>query len=103
MARTCAVNVKHEDCDVYLGRAMPGFLASEFGNPFRIGRDGTRAQVLAKYKAWLLSQPQLMAKLESLRGKRLGCWCKPLSCHVDIIVELLEGTTVEPPAQGTLF
>jgi hypothetical protein len=27
--------------------------------------------------------------IEPLRGKTLGCWCKPLPCHGDVIVELL--------------
>jgi hypothetical protein len=28
--------------------------------------------------------------LEPLRGKRLACWCAPLPCHGDVIVEWLE-------------
>jgi hypothetical protein len=34
---------------IYVGRKMPGFPGSVLGNPFRIGRDGTRDQVIAKY------------------------------------------------------
>jgi len=103
--RTRSVNVKHEECDVYIGRAMPGRPGSPFGNIFRIGEDGTREQVIDRYRAWITAQPELMRDLESLRGKRLGCWCKPAQCHADVLVELLEGPNAAPstPAQGSLF
>jgi hypothetical protein len=29
--------------------------------------------------------------VEGLRGKRLGCHCKPLDCHLDVVVAYLEG------------
>ena len=104
--RTRVVNVKAEECDVYIGRAMPGRAGSLFGNPYRIGPDGTRAEVLAKHREWARNNPELLAQLETLRGKRLGCWCKPQDCHGDFYVELLEGCSTpppEPPAQGSLF
>ncbi len=68
--------------DVYVGRP------SIWGNPFVIGRDGDREDVITKYRAWLLTQPQLLAKLPRLRGKILGCWCRPKLCHGDVIAEL---------------
>jgi hypothetical protein len=83
---------------------MPGRAGSPFGNPFRIGPDGTRAQVIEKYREWLNAQPELLAKLHTLKGLRLGCWCDPLPCHVCVIVELLEGPLpIEVPQQGSLF
>lgn len=57
---------------VYCGRPSP------FGNPFQIGRDGNRADVIIKYRKWLLGQPKLLARLPELRGKDLVCWCAPL-------------------------
>jgi uncharacterized protein DUF4326 len=54
---------------VYVGRP------SKWGNPFVIGRDGSRDQVIAKYRAWIVRQPALMAALHELRGKNLVCWC----------------------------
>ena len=104
MPKTVAVNVKRDDYDIYMGRAMPGYKGSAFANPFHIGKDGTRSEVIAKYKVWLLGQPELLAQLELLRGKRLGCWCKPRECHVDILVELLEGPAqADSCYQGALF
>ena len=40
------VNLRKEKYDVYIGRG------SEFGNPFRIGIDGCRSQVIRKYKVY---------------------------------------------------
>lgn len=104
-SRTTAVNVKTQDYDVYLGRAMPGRAGSPYGNPFKVGRDGSLTEVLSKYKSWLESQPELMTGLAQYKGLRLGCWCKPKACHVDIIVELIEGSepAPQPPAQQSLF
>lgn len=53
-----------------------------------IGRDGTRSEVIEKYRAWILLQPKLMASLDELRGKVLGCWCRPKRCHGEVLIEL---------------
>ena len=66
------------DYDVYVGRlpapvGAPGPGSDGFwGNPFRSGRDGTRAQVIEMYERWLLAQPQMLSRLAELRGKKLG-------------------------------
>ena len=71
---------------VYIGR--PGI----WGNPFVIGKDGTRSEVIAKYEAWVVQQPNLMARLQELRGKHLVCWCAPASCHGDVLIRLANST-----------
>ena len=76
------VHCKREAYDVYIGRP------SKWGNPFAIGKDGTREQVIAKYRQWLIKQTVLMAALPELTGKTLGCWCAPQACHGDVLVEL---------------
>lgn len=81
-ARACVVVRKDEPHDVYIGRP------SEWGNPFVIGPDGDRPTVIAKYRAWILQQPHLMAKVRGLAGKRLGCFCAPEACHGDVLSEL---------------
>ncbi len=73
--------------DVYIGRP------SRWGNPFVIGRDGDREDVITKYRAWLLTQPHLVARLPTLRGKILGCWCRPKLCHGDVLAELANAPT----------
>jgi hypothetical protein len=67
---------------VYVGRP------SKWGNPFVIGRDGTREEVVAKYRAWIVRQPALVAALHELRGKNLVCWCAPERCHAEVLIEL---------------
>ena len=81
---TRVVHCKKEKYDIYIGRP------SKWGNPFSIGKDGTREEVIQKYKEWISQQPELLADLPSLKGKVLGCWCKPQACHGDILAKLTE-------------
>ncbi len=80
---------------IYIGR--PSIL----GNPFKIGPDGTRLDVVEKYKDWLLThikmRDRIYNKLKEISemtkaGKHvyLGCWCAPLPCHGDVIKEIIE-------------
>ena len=77
---TRVVNRRREQFDVYIGRG------SKWGNPYRIGPDGSREEVIAKYREYLLRTPHLIAALDELRGKTLGCYCSPLPCHGDVLV-----------------
>ena len=70
------------DTKVYVGRP------SKWGNPFVIGRDGTRDDVIAKYRAWIVEQPDRMRSLGELCGRNLVCWCAPQTCHGDVLIEL---------------
>jgi hypothetical protein len=81
---TTVVNKKNSQFDVYIGRG------SVFGNPFIIGVHGSREDVIRKYEEWVRQQPHILALLPTLRGKRLGCFCKPLACHGDVLVKLIE-------------
>lgn len=81
---TIVVNKNKEEYDVYIGRG------SKWGNPFVIGKDGDRNKVLKKYSEYLLNNPELLSSLGELKGKRLGCYCKPNKCHGDILVYLIE-------------
>lgn len=81
---TTVVNIRRDRFDVRVDRQ------TRWGNPFRIGRDGTREEVVAKYEAWLATRPDLLADLPSLRGKRLACWCAPLPCHGDVLARLAD-------------
>lgn len=68
---------------IYIGRP------SYWGNPYSIGRDGNREEVIEKYRAYLKTRPDitLKAKLE-LRGHDLVCFCAPAACHGDVLVEI---------------
>lgn len=78
------VHCKKDTYDVYIGRP------SKWANPFIIGKDGTRKEVIAKYRAWILKQPKLIATLHELDNKILGCWCDPKPCHGHVLIELRE-------------
>lgn len=84
---------KGQEFDVYIGRGTP------WGNPFVIGQNGdTRETVIDKFRKYfgsdILSDPSKHSGLMSLRGKRLGCHCKPAACHGDIIAEYLNAVDV---------
>lgn len=74
---------------VYIGRP------SIWGNPFVIGKDGTRNDVIEKYAGWVRQQPALMARVGDLKGKCLVCWCAPLRCHGDVLLQLTNETQKE--------
>lgn len=73
------VNKRAGAYDVYIGRG------SIWGNPFVIGRDGDRSDVIAKYEERLATRPDLIARLPELRGKSIACFCAPLPCHGDVL------------------
>jgi hypothetical protein len=77
--------------DVYIGRP------SKWGNPFRIGPDGNREEVIRRYRDWIGKQQGLLKSLPELKGKRLGCFCKPLACHGDVLAGLVDQEKSPPP------
>lgn len=89
---TSVVNRRHEPFDVYIGRGSP------LGNPYTHLKGktkaefivGTRDESIDAYEAYLIERPDLMALLPALRGKTLGCYCKPKRCHGDVLVRLLD-------------
>lgn len=84
---TKIVHCKKEPYDVYIGR--PG----KWGNPFpvTIGRE----ECVLKYKLWINTQPSLLKSLSELKNKTLGCFCKPLACHGDVLCELVDSKYVK--------
>lgn len=81
---TMVVNLNHQNYDVYIGRG------SKWGNPYKIGKDGTRFEVVEKYREYVLNNPDLLNSLHELKGKTLGCYCAPKLCHGHILVELID-------------
>lgn len=88
------VNVERDEFDVYVGRGTP------WGNPFREGPTTNRTQIIARYEAWLLAQPELVERArEELRGRRLGCHCRPRQCHADVLAMVANGGTHLDPIE----
>jgi hypothetical protein len=77
-------------CGPPTGRDVRIDRRTKWGNPFRIGRDGTRAEVIERYRLWFWSNPILISAVGELRGKRLLCHCAPLPCHGDVLREAAE-------------
>ena len=77
------VNIRNSSYDVLIARP------SKWGNPFMVGRDGNREQVIRMYEIHVRRRPDLIAALPELISKRLGCYCSPEACHGDVIVKLL--------------
>ena len=65
--------------------------ATRWGNPFRIGRDGNREDVIRKHREQLWDQIRTgritLEDLAGLAGKPLGCWCAPQACHAENIAK----------------
>ena len=83
------VHCKKEEFDVYIGRG------SKWGNPFSHKEGtlaehvvGSREEAIAKYEEYLLSNQELVYSLPELKGKVLGCWCKPKACHGDVLLRM---------------
>jgi hypothetical protein len=89
------VNRRDTDLGVYVGRP------SVFGNPFEIGRDGTRSEVIEKYEDYFVNKlgissatfyPAFMQLVEIARNGdlMLACWCYPQRCHAEVIKKYIE-------------
>ncbi len=61
--------------------------ATDWGNPFILPIDGDRQTVVENYQIYLDMKPSLLAKLHTLKGKVLGCWCYPEMCHAEVLEE----------------
>lgn len=84
---TVVVNVRHEKADVYCGRP------SIYGNPYFVGKDGTRMDVIFLYIDYFFNRlqhdPHFKKKIHELKDKKIGCWCHPEPCHLHVIAEYL--------------
>ena len=106
--------------NVYIGRKRVVFIDGKryppedsiFANPYKVGKDGTRNEIIQKYKTYILEKIErkeiTQDQLDTLRGKKLGCWCKPDTCHGDVLAEILDSNPAnyedyETAADGTPF
>jgi hypothetical protein len=90
---TQVVNIKNSAYDVYIGRAGHGE-DGYFGNPFRLSASESRGATIERYRKYfhnrLKTDPEFKRRVHQLKGKTLGCFCKPYSCHGDVIKEYLD-------------
>lgn len=64
---------------------------SVWGNPYRVSNSLPRTDAIRLYRLYLTRNKKLTARLRTLHGKTLGCVCKPLPCHGDVLEELSRG------------
>ena len=87
---TIVVNLRKEPYDVYIGRGNKYNHKGMFGNPYS---EGTREQNIALFKEYfyerIFNDKEFEKRVLELKDKVLGCFCKPLPCHGDIIAEYL--------------
>ena len=93
--------------NVYIGRRGVVFIGKKgekkkryptkdsiFANPFKVGKDGTREEVIEKYNLHIKEKLEIgeisKEQMQSLQGKNLGCWCAPQACHGNVLKELLD-------------
>jgi hypothetical protein len=88
------VHCKNDDYDIYIGRP------SKWSNPFTHIKDKNtlakyivknRKEAIEAYREWITNGDgqYLLKDLHELKGKTLGCWCKPKACHGEVLVELV--------------
>lgn len=82
--KTVVVNCKKEEYDVLIHRR------TKWGNPYFIGKDGDRTEVINRYSEWIRGNTELLSMLPELIGKRLGCVCSPLPCHGDVLILIMK-------------
>lgn len=94
------VNIHHGDAyDVYGGRARRGAPSSPLANGYEIGPDGDRGEVIRKWAydfalRWR-TEPAFRAAVLACQGKRVGCFCSPAACHLDVVQTFLDVRLVE--------
>jgi hypothetical protein len=75
---------------VYCGRG------SEFGNPYSHKNNTlakfkvkTRSEAISCFTHDLVRNPTLLAKVkQELKGKNLLCYCSPMPCHCDVLLDI---------------
>lgn len=96
---TRLVNFRKERCDVKITRTRKNEIPDPpaegcFGNPFSVevyGRDGACQMFRDYFYKRLETDEVFRLAVLQLKGKILGCFCHPLRCHGDTIIEYLEG------------
>lgn len=83
--KTTVVNITKEKADVYIGRP------SKWGNPYKVDKRLSRLGAIELYKRHVANDPAFQrAVKKELKGKKLGCFCKPLPCHGDILAAIAD-------------
>jgi hypothetical protein len=101
---TKVVNLRDDQYDIYIGRVGESL---HYGNPFshidsslaRV-KVSSREEAVKRFSSWLkgISDKEIeqerrmwiLNNLVQLKGRVLGCFCKPKLCHGDIYAEAID-------------
>ncbi len=75
---------------VYIGRG------GAWGNPYRIGQDGTRGEVCQAHREHFNQHN----RIAEIKGKVLGCYCYPKRCHGDHLAQLANAAPMSTMHNG---
>jgi hypothetical protein len=76
--------------DVYIGRYNEDYGKSKWHNPFHITFYTTRDNAIALYEKYLIGTGLINDIYQLKDANRLGCWCKPLPCHGDVLKKYID-------------
>lgn len=79
----------HEDG----GKRLYHYSASKWHNPYKVSKEcdlDTALELYQQHLCNMLQEPAHLQEFLLLKGKTLGCWCKPGKCHADVILSVLE-------------
>lgn len=80
---TIRVN-KDQEHDIFIGRP------SIYSNPFVIGIDGSRNEVILKFEKYFKNLNNFHELLDNLENKKIACWCNvDKKCHGDSLIKML--------------
>jgi hypothetical protein len=92
MTNTTVVNLRFDSYDVYIGRHGKG-KDGYFGNPFKLKPHESGGSTIERFRKYfydrLKADHEFKNRVHELKGKKLGCFCKPSPCHGDVIAEYL--------------
>ena len=77
--------------------------STKWGNPFKFPTKfyPTRKDVIEAYRLHITVGEGKHLPIEELRGKDLVCWCYPLPCHADILLEIANRKILKRGKDGT--
>lgn len=108
--KTTNCNIYKEKCDIYCGRGkgnknnplncLPGE-EGWLGNPVIINTicpicqekhvdGGSTLPCFELYLSQRIKDSAFCSELKKLKGKKLGCFCKPKPCHTDILIKIID-------------
>ena len=94
----------NDPVNLYIGRRGVVFVKNEgtgakervpkrdsvWANPFKVESPGDRTRCIERYRAYILARiANGDVDPAELKNRRLGCWCKPLPCHGDVLCEIV--------------